>query len=156
MVEGFPFPCLLFSTSTLSTLAPTPSCFLDTNMADEGDRVRRSRKAQKPRRNELRKNLTPAEARLWSYLQGRQLAGRKFRRQHGVGTYILDFFCPEEHLAIELDGEVHEGLIAARLDDERSNFLAAQGIRVIRFENRVIFENAEWVLEQIQGEFSDG
>ena len=59
-------------------------------------------------------------------------------------------------MAIELDGEVHEGLIAARLDDERSNFLAAQGIRVIRFENRVIFENAEWVLEQIQGEFSDG
>jgi len=122
-------------------------------MTDEGNRVRRNRKGQRPRRTELRKNLTPAEAHLWTFLRGRQLAGRKFRRQHGVGATILDFFCPEEQLAVELDGEVHEGPLAARLDDERSNFLAAQGIRVIRFENRVVFENSEWVLERIKGEF---
>jgi very-short-patch-repair endonuclease len=55
-------------------------------------------------RRELRHNLTPAEATLWRCLQNKQLAGRKFRRQHSVGSYVLDFYCPSEMLAIELDG----------------------------------------------------
>lgn len=59
-------------------------------------------------RKALRHNLTPAEAKLWTLLKGSQLAGRKFRRQHSVGNFILDFYCPSERLAIELDGAVHD------------------------------------------------
>lgn len=58
-------------------------------------------------RKKLRNNLTPAEASLWNYLKEGQLLGRKFRRQSSIGKYIVDFYCPKEKLAIELDGEVH-------------------------------------------------
>ena len=58
-------------------------------------------------RRELRHNLTPAEAALWKMIRGSRLDGRKFRRQHSVGLYILDFYCPAEKLAVELDGQVH-------------------------------------------------
>jgi very-short-patch-repair endonuclease len=58
-------------------------------------------------RKNLRNNSTSAEATLWGYLQNRQLEGRKFRRQHSIENYILDFFCPSEKLAIELDGNDH-------------------------------------------------
>ena len=61
----------------------------------------------KPRRRELRTYGTSAEAALWNLLKKRQLRGRKFRRQHSVGRYILDFYCPSERLAIELDGAHH-------------------------------------------------
>lgn len=62
----------------------------------------------KDRRKELRNNLTIAEASLWKYLKGRRMHGLKFRRQHSIGPFIVDFYCPEEKLIIELDGEVHE------------------------------------------------
>ncbi|MBT8319810.1 MAG: DUF559 domain-containing protein, partial [Gramella sp.] len=58
-------------------------------------------------RKKLRKSLTPAEATLWKHLQNRKLKGRKFRRQHSIVNYIIDFYCPEERLAIELDGQGH-------------------------------------------------
>ncbi len=71
-------------------------------------------------RKELRSHLTPAEAKLWTYLRRSQLAGRKFRRQHSVGGgYILDFYCPAERLAIELDGATHDNALAQRYDEER-------------------------------------
>ena len=60
--------------------------------------------SDKEKRRALRQNLTAAEATLWKYIKGRQLQGRKFRRQHPVGPYIVDFYCVEEKLAIELDG----------------------------------------------------
>ena len=66
-----------------------------------------NKKSLKSFRKELRINLTPAEAKLWTYLQKSKLDGRKFRRQHSVESYILDFYCPAEKLAVELDGEVH-------------------------------------------------
>ncbi|MHA6250128.1 endonuclease domain-containing protein [Pontibacter sp. CAU 1760] len=62
-----------------------------------------NRKYLKENRRELRHNLTPAEAELWKHLQGSQLAGRKFRRQHSIGNFILDFYCSSEKMAIELD-----------------------------------------------------
>jgi very-short-patch-repair endonuclease len=102
-------------------------------------------------RTELRAQLTPAEARLWTYLQRSKLDGRKFRRQHSVGNYILDFYCPAERLAVELDGEVHRD---AGLDDyERKLFLNHYGIKVIRFENFLVFEETEYVLHRISSFF---
>jgi very-short-patch-repair endonuclease len=94
--------------------------------------------------------MTPAEAKLWTYLKGKQLEGRKFRRQHSVRQYILDFYCPESRLAIELDGEAHNSAIAAEYDHERTLFLEATGIRVIGLENNTVFDHPEWVLEQIR------
>jgi very-short-patch-repair endonuclease len=67
----------------------------------------RNIRSKKSFRKRLRKTLTPAEAALWRRLQGRQLLGKKFRRQHSVGRYIVDFYCPECRVAIELDGAGH-------------------------------------------------
>ena len=87
---------------------------------------------------ELRKNLTPAEAKLWTYLKSSQLEDRKFRRQHSIENYILDFYCPQENLAIELDGEVHKGVSQRKYDKNRDNFLWSKGIKVLKQENGMI------------------
>ena len=104
----------------------------------------------KKNRRRLRNNLTPAEATLWENLKNRQLEGKRFRRQFSVGNYILDFYCPEEKLAIELDGQGHYTIWGAIKDEKRLEFLIKQGIRVIRFENIVVFEDMESVLEEIR------
>ena len=89
-------------------------------------------------RKELRNHLTPAEATLWDLLKNRQLDGRKFRRQHSIGSYIVDLYCPMENLAIELDGEAHNSAVRAERDRERDLFLQHAGILVLRFENQVV------------------
>ncbi len=102
----------------------------------------------------LRKNMTPAEATLWTMLKNSRLEGRKFRRQHSFGRYILDFYCPSEKLGIELDGAVHFHEKAIEYDHERKLFLNYFGVRVIRFENKVVFEDPEWLLNRIVEAFS--
>jgi very-short-patch-repair endonuclease len=104
-------------------------------------------------RKELRNHLTPAEAAFWKAVQNKKLDGRKFRRQHSVGNYILDFYCPTEKLAIELDGQVHFGDKARTYDYERRLFLEYFGIKVLRFENKLVFEDLEWVLGVIKNNF---
>ena len=104
-------------------------------------------------RRELRSGLTPAEARLWKMIQNSKLEGRKFRRQHSVGGYILDFYCSFEKLAVELDGQVHYNKHAQLYDYERSLFLEYFGIRVIRFENLWVFEAPESVIAEIKSNF---
>jgi len=107
-------------------------------------------RALKSRRRELRAQLTQAEAILWRQLQRRQLRGRKFRRQHSVGPYVLDFYCPEERLAVELDGAAHDHEQAFRRDAFRTVYLNAAGIRVVRFENRDVVRNLEGVVAAIE------
>jgi len=75
----------------------------------------------------LRGNMTPAEARLWNALKKRKLGGRKFRRQHSIGPYIVDFYCPREKLPIELDGAVHNDLLRASYDAKRQDYIASLG-----------------------------
>jgi len=104
-------------------------------------------------RKNLRNNLTPAEARFWKALQNSNLDGRKFRRQHSVGRYILDFYCPAERLAVELDGEIHFTDEARDRDRERRLFLENCGIKVLRFENRLVFDDLAWVLSVVKGNF---
>ena len=104
-------------------------------------------------RKELRSNPTSAESVLWKLLRKSQLDGRKFRRQHSVGNYILDFFCPAEKLAIELDGKGHNETDQTEYDSERDNILTATGIKVLRFENRIVFENPELLLNDIKKNF---
>jgi very-short-patch-repair endonuclease len=107
----------------------------------------------KPNRRSLRHNLTPAEATFWQAVKNGTLEGRKFRRQHSVGNYVLDFYCPAEKLAIELDGEVHFHDSARQTDSKRALYLRSLGIRVLRFENRLVFEDMEWVLGAIKTSF---
>jgi very-short-patch-repair endonuclease len=107
-------------------------------------------KEKKELRRELRHNSTPAEQLLWSVLQGKKLDGFKFRRQHSIGSYILDFFCTTANLAIELDGEIHYTPEAMEYDRIRDNFLQSVGITVIRYPNNAVFENLEGVLEDIR------
>lgn len=83
---------------------------------------------------EMRSEPTHAEARLWRLLRRKQLGGFRFRRQHAIRGYILDFYCPEAKLAIELDGGQHaEDDERVAHDDRRDQFLVAAGIRVLRF-----------------------
>jgi very-short-patch-repair endonuclease len=104
----------------------------------------------KARRRELRNNPTSAEAALWQYLRRHQILGKKFRRQYSIGRYIVDFFCVECDIAIELDGAPHFRELGAEYDAERTAFLREQGIEIIRFENRVVHQNIEAVLETIR------
>jgi very-short-patch-repair endonuclease len=107
-----------------------------------------------PRRKQLRNSLTPAEAKLWTYLKNSQIDGKKFRRQHSVGGYVLDFYCPSEKLCIELDGNVHFHESQHTYDLNRTKYLNAVGIKVIRFENRLVFENPQGVIAEIKKQFS--
>ncbi len=104
-------------------------------------------------RTKLRGRLTPAEASFWNLVKNSRLEGRKFRRQHSVGRYILDFFCPSEMLGVELDGNPHFNVRAFEYDQERKLFLEHFGIRVLRFENKKVFEEREWVEDKIKSCF---
>ena len=107
------------------------------------------------RRKELRKNLTPAEAALWKHLQKKQLKGRKFRRQHSIGYFIVDFYCASEKLIIELDGAIHLDFAQQNYDLERTQKLEDLGFQIIRFENKLVFEDTSWVLEEISNCFKE-
>lgn len=108
-----------------------------------------NRPPQAPLRQRLRTHGTPAEAALWRHLHRRGLGGLRFRRQLGAGPYVLDFYCPEARLAVELDGAVHDDPPRRAADDARTANLAVAGIRVIRFENREVFERLVGVLAAI-------
>ena len=111
--------------------------------------------SQKLLRQTLRNNATSPEAILWRALKGKQLDGLKFRRQFGVGPYVLDFYCPEIRLGIELDGGVHKTSYTHEYDEMRTRFMAENGIRVMRFDNEVVYNNIEGIIEAIKNACSD-
>ncbi|HVT05327.1 MAG TPA: endonuclease domain-containing protein [Thermoanaerobaculia bacterium] len=98
----------------------------------------------------MRKRSTEAEHVLWTMLRGRALDGFKFRRQHQIDWFLVDFFCIELKLAIELDGEPHFEEEARKDDAIRSAILKRFGVRVIRFENCEVMANPRLVLERIR------
>jgi very-short-patch-repair endonuclease len=102
------------------------------------------------KRSTLRRNPTAAETVLWKNLQNSQLDGKKFRRQHSIGPYIVDFYCSEYRVAIELDGAKHMTPIGNETDEKRDEFLRRLNVRVLRFENRLVFESLELVLNTIR------
>jgi very-short-patch-repair endonuclease len=93
--------------------------------------------------------MTDAERRLWALLRRKQLQGYRFRRQHPVEPYILDFYCFAEKLAVELDGSQHYDEEALAYDARRTAFLAVQGIRVLRFPNEDVFKRPDDVVDRI-------
>ena len=104
-------------------------------------------------RQNLRQNLTPAEAFLWNHIKARQFEGKRFTKQHSIKNYIVDFYCASEKLIIELDGEVHNNTTAIEYDLNRTKQLEELGYRVIRFENKMVFENLTSVFAEIKEQF---
>jgi very-short-patch-repair endonuclease len=97
----------------------------------------------------LRRGMTPPEAKLWASLRSRQLAGLKFRRQHPIGPYILDFFSAQVRLAVEVDGSAHDRGEQIRRDTERDAWLAAHGVELLQVLARDVRDNLDWVLTEI-------
>ncbi len=100
-------------------------------------------------RKELRRAITPEEEIVWHKLWHNNL-GYKFRRQHSIGNFIADFFCPVKRLVIELDGGQH--LDNKESDQERTNYFESLGIKVIRFWNNEINSNLNGVMKKIKEE----
>lgn len=105
----------------------------------------------KTRRRELRRNATPQEVILWRYLRRSNL-GFKFERQHGIGGYIVDFYCYQRKVAVEIDGAQHSDENAKKYDQLRTKYLKDLGFRVLRFWNSEIDRNLEGVLLKIKRE----
>jgi very-short-patch-repair endonuclease len=95
----------------------------------------------------LRKNMTPAEELLWEKLKGKQIAGVRFRRQHPISRYIVDFYCHAAKLVIELDGKIH--LAKKEQDIERTKEIENLGIQLIRFNNEEVEKNCDTVAAAI-------
>jgi len=121
-------------------------------------RAIKTSKSRKPRVPEdilnaarrMRRELTDPEARLWKHIKGEQLGGFRFRRQHPIGRYVLDFYCPAARLAVELDGGQHaEDCRQVAHDQERDRFLVENGIRVLRFWDTDVLKRTEAVLQEI-------
>jgi very-short-patch-repair endonuclease len=104
----------------------------------------------KERARSLRRAATPAEAVLWDHLRSRRLAGLRFTRQRPIGSYIIDFYCPERGLVIEIDGPQHSLPEKLADDEERTTYLEGRGLRVVRFRNEEVLTRTEQVLLKIR------
>jgi len=111
-------------------------------------------KEMRERARKLRKKATPAEEILWDVLRDRQLNGLKFRRQHVIDRYIVDFYCAEHKLAVELDGPVHDAKEQQEKDKLREQAIQREKIQVIRFKNDQVFDDLESVLSSIVGQIT--
>ena len=95
----------------------------------------------------FRMNQSYAERRLWKVLRNRQIHKLKWRRQHPIGNYIVDFYCAQHHLVLEVDGDAHA--YRKSYDDERTNWLTQKGYHILRFANRDVVNNIDAVVDQV-------
>jgi very-short-patch-repair endonuclease len=102
-----------------------------------------------PFRQKLRRELTPAEKIFWHQVGNRRFYNLKFRRQHGIGPYIVDFYCPERLLVVEIDGDTHAGDLAISKDSTRTQYIQKFGYFVVRYTNREVIFNINGVLEDL-------
>lgn len=116
-------------------------------MPKDSPRIRGTTQQTEQAARRLRQHLTPAEMQLWSALCRRQLAGLKFRRQHPVGRFIVDFYCPSCKLVVEVDGDIHTQLNA--YDNVRTEQLQSFGYRVLQFTNDEVLRDLQAVLARI-------
>ncbi len=113
-------------------------------------RIQRGDPKNRKKRRLLRSQMTPAERRLWLRLRAKEFLGLKFRRQHGVGPYIVDFYCPERSIVIEVDGDVHAKELQGLKDRMREEALRNLGLQIFRYTNDEILTNLEGVLEDLR------
>jgi len=100
-----------------------------------------------PLRRALRHSVTPAEKLFWSKVANRQFQNLRFRKQHGIGNYIVDFYCPKLKLIVEIDGDTHATEINVKADKKRAKYLESLGYKVIRYQNRDVLNNTQGVFE---------
>ncbi len=98
----------------------------------------------------LRREETPAESAMWQALRDSQLDGPRFRRQHALGQFVLDFYCPALRLVVELDGNIHNTPEQAERDRARTEHLAAAGYTVVRFRNHEVLHDLPSVLARLR------
>jgi very-short-patch-repair endonuclease len=108
--------------------------------------------SEKEKRRSLRKNMPKSEVILWSKLKNKQMQGKRFLRQYSVDQYVLDFYCPELKLAIEVDGDSHFVTGAQEYDRDRQKYIESFGIRFLRYTNADIYENVDGVCRHIREE----
>lgn len=113
-----------------------------------------NRTSKKLKRRTLRRTMPQAEIILWAYLKNKQLYGYKFRRQYSIGKYIVDFYCPQLRLAIEVDSPSHFTNKTKKYDLRRQKYIEKFGIRFLRVTNLDIYENIHGVIEEIARYFS--
>jgi len=107
-----------------------------------------NKKQQKNIRISLRKQDVGAERLLWQKLRNRNY-GHKFRRQHGIGDYVVDFYCAKLRLAIEIDGSTHESEEQIILDKEKEDYIKSVGVTIKRYLNSEVYENQDLVVDNI-------
>src|SRR5690554_3946508 len=103
----------------------------------------------------LRRNMTPSEERLWGYLKNKKFQGLKFRRQHPIHLYVVDFYCHQLGLIIEVDGLYHDDGLQIKKDLERSNILKSQNLHILRFSNQEVDNSIEKVLADLREYITD-
>ena len=108
------------------------------------------------RARDLRRDMTPAERKLWAKLRGRQLMGARFRRQHPLGPYIVDFVCLDRRFIVEVDGGQHGEAEQKARDERRTAWLESEGYRVIRVWNNDVMGNADGVMEVLRRSIGTG
>lgn len=116
-------------------------------IAKNSNRIRGTTREIEQAARHLRQNLTPAEAILWEELRGRKLEGLKFRCQHPIGRFIVDFYCPSFKLIIEIDGGIH--IQQQDYDQARTDQLQDFGYSVLRFTNDEVINDLPKVINQI-------
>ena len=102
----------------------------------------------KPLARQMRKEPTPAEAELWQCLRGKKVLGFRFRRQHAIERFIVDFYCRKAKLIIEVDGPIHQYTV--KEDAARQEFLESKGLALLRFRNEEVLEDCDDVIERIE------
>ncbi|MGA9364243.1 MAG: endonuclease domain-containing protein [Bacteroidota bacterium] len=108
-----------------------------------------NKSSETDKRRMLRRSMSKAEVLLWTHLSRKQMLGYKFRRQHGVDQFVIDFYCPKLRLAVEIDGPSHAEQEAVEYDKMRQSYIEALGIRFLRFQNDEIYEDMQSVLESV-------
>lgn len=103
---------------------------------------------------QLRQRQTDAEIILWNCLRNRKINGCKFRRQHAINKFIVDFYCAEKMLSIEVDGEIHLSKEQKEYDENRTKILNGIGITELRFSNKEVIENTILVINKIKTELN--
>ena len=109
-------------------------------------------KGLKETSRQLRQNMTEAESLFWSRVRGKQLSGAQFYRQRIIGNFIIDFFCPQAKLVVEIGGGQHHEGRGVESDAIRDDYLRSQGLKVLRFSNQDVLENTAGVLEVVFGQ----
>jgi very-short-patch-repair endonuclease len=135
---------------------PSPATPTTTPPPGRGVKLRRRPPSQartrlpavKQAARKLREESTPSERMLWEALRGARLRGLKFRRQHPIDRFVLDFYCPESRLAVETDGAVHDKLHTA--DEERQTILESMGIRFVRLPASLVEDDFDPALDRIE------